>query len=192
MAVMLCDDITNLYHHGMTSMTTVFEGTLFADYHQFYLADTESETDYSGEITDAAMTERIVWKGDVLAVFTARNMEVPVTVELHGADADHVVEAGLRSSGTLVIAGCTDYLPTAARFSVPAGDLRARIVLAGPGTLSEDGRGSGPLRRASVDPLDPNTEFSPRGEKDRPCRDVAMRDRPWLCNAYKGKARFTH
>src|SRR6266849_1727773 len=22
--------------------------------------------------------------------------------------------------------------------------------------------------------LDPNTEFSPRGEKDRPCRDVAM------------------
>lgn len=127
-------------------MTTVFEGTLFADYHQFYLTDAETETDYSGGATDEAMAEHVVWKDDVLAIFTVRNMEVPVTVELHEAepvidlaDADHVVEAGLHSSGTLVIAGCTDYRPGAARISVPSGDLMARIVFTGLGTLTEDG-----------------------------------------------------
>lgn len=127
-------------------MTIVFSGTLFADYHQFYLANDGSSTDYAGEATDKAMIERVVWKDDVLAVFTARNMEVPVTVEFHDAepvlsldDADHAVEAGLRSSGTVAIAGCTDYLPAAARFSVPAGDLRALVIFRGLGTISKDG-----------------------------------------------------
>lgn len=54
-------------------------------------------------------------------------------------DVDHVVEGGFRSAGTVAIAGCTDYFPDAARFSVPAGDLKARVVFTCLGTLSEDG-----------------------------------------------------
>jgi hypothetical protein len=127
-------------------MAKVFEGTLFADYHQFYLADVESKTDYSDDVTEAAMGQRIAYRDDVLVVFTARNTDVPVVVELHATepaldleDADHVVEGGLYSSGTVAIAGCTDYFPDAARFSVPAGGLKARVVFAGLRTLSEDG-----------------------------------------------------
>jgi hypothetical protein len=127
-------------------VTKVFERTLFADYHQFYLADAETKTDVSGDVTDEAISQRIVCRDDVLVVFTARNMEVPVLVELHEtepaldfADADHAVEAGLRSAGTIAIAGCTDYLPDAARLSVPAGELKARVVFTGLGTLSSDG-----------------------------------------------------
>lgn len=127
-------------------MTKLFEGTLFADYHQFYLADAASQTDYSGDITDETLLQRIVSREDVLAVFTVRNMDVPVEVELHASEptlpldeADHVVEAGLHSAGTIVIAGCTDYQPDAARFEVPPGDLKAAVVFTGLGTLSEDG-----------------------------------------------------
>jgi hypothetical protein len=127
-------------------MTVVFQDTLFADYHQFYLADPANLTDYSEDVTDETIAQGVIAKDDTLVVFTARNMSVPVTVELHDAEpalqldvADHVVDAGLRSSGTIAIAGCTDYFPDAARFSTPAGDLNARIVCTGLGTLSSDG-----------------------------------------------------
>jgi len=128
------------------NMKTLFNGTLFADYHQFYLTGAERATDYSDGMTEQALAARLVWKDEVLAVVTARDMDVPITVEFFDAkpeidldNADHVVEAGLRSSGTLAIAGCTDYFPDAARFSVPAGDLEARVVMTGLGTISEDG-----------------------------------------------------
>lgn len=131
---------------GADDMATAFEGMIFADYHQFYLMNVGSQTDYTDDITDAAVADRIIAKDDVLVVFAARNMAVPVTVELHDAEpalnlseADHVVEAGLNSSGMLVIAGCTDYLPDAAQFAVPAGNLKARILFSGLDTLSEDG-----------------------------------------------------
>jgi hypothetical protein len=73
-------------------------------------------------------------------------MPVPVTVELHEEEpaleldnADQTVEAGLRSDGEIAILGCTDYLPDATRFSVPAGDLKAMIVFSGLGTLRASG-----------------------------------------------------
>lgn len=127
-------------------MTTVFEGTLFADYHQFYLTDTGGGTDYSPEVTDEGIARRIVCLDGVLVIFTERNMDVPVRVELYETepalefgDTDHVVEGGFRSAGTVAIAGCTDYLPDAARFPAPPGDLKAVVVFAGLDTLSEDG-----------------------------------------------------
>lgn len=74
---------------------------------------------------------------------TARNMPVPLRVELHRSEpgrfieaADHVVTDGLSSSGRIGIAGLTDYWPDAARASVPPGDLRAMVVSRGLGTLS--------------------------------------------------------
>jgi hypothetical protein len=42
-------------------------------------------------------------------------------------DFDHVIEASLHlASGRLVVKGCTDHFPDAARFDMPAGWIRVR------------------------------------------------------------------
>jgi hypothetical protein len=127
-------------------MAVVYQGMLFADFYQFSLIDPSGELDDSIEITDEQLVARVLWLDNILVVFTVRNMSVPVTVELHMEKpaleldhADHAVTAGMRSGGVVAIAGCTDYLPDAARFSVPAGDLEAAIVCSGLGTLSKNG-----------------------------------------------------
>lgn len=127
-------------------MATVFEGNLFADYHQFYLADPNETVDYADGMSDEAINQRILCYRSVLVVFTARNMHVPVRVQIHDAEpsltfnhVDHVARGSFYSSGTIVIAGCTDYLPDAKRFTAPHGNLRALVLLTGLDTLSDDG-----------------------------------------------------
>jgi hypothetical protein len=100
---------------------------------QFYLADTESGTDYSGDVTDTAIRQRVLCHDHVLTVFTARNMDVPVTVELHATEptldlenADHVVEAGLRGAGTLVIAAASD--ATSRLLSAPGNRRVSQVI----------------------------------------------------------------
>ena len=44
-----------------------------------------------------------------------------------------------RRRGKLAIAGCTDYLPDAARITVPAGTLRVRVLFGDLDKLSADG-----------------------------------------------------
>jgi hypothetical protein len=74
-------------------------------------------------------------------------MNVPVTVEVLDAEPhsdldcwDHVTECSLEApSGRIVIAGCTDYFPDAARIQVEPGAYRARISYGSLDTLSEDG-----------------------------------------------------
>ena len=126
-------------------MSVVFDGSLFADYHQFYLADEIAklpEMDYTAEDLRA----RIVTSEQGLVVFTVRNMNVQVRVELHGEEpridreeANHVVMGSFRTSGRIVIAGLSDWAPEAARASVPPGALRAMVIFTGLDTLSEDG-----------------------------------------------------
>jgi hypothetical protein len=43
------------------------------------------------------------------------------------------------TSGRLVVAGCTDYFPDAARIDVPPGSYRARIYSGNLNSLSDDG-----------------------------------------------------
>lgn len=82
----------------------------------------------------------------VVGIGTLRNMEVSVTLELLDAEPtvepasfDHIAEASLVvRSGTLAIAGCTDYSPDAARFALAAGNYRVRLSISGFDTLSED------------------------------------------------------
>jgi hypothetical protein len=131
---------------GARATTVLFDGGIFADYHQFYLTDADGSGDLPTDWTEDALSDRIACDDGVLLVTTARNMTVPVRVELHDAEpeidtaaADHVVLGSLRTAGELVIAGCTDYLPDAARAEVPPGNLRAMVVFTGLGTLSEDG-----------------------------------------------------
>ena len=124
-----------------------YQRELFADYFQLYLQDEAAEANL-GEAWDEAATQRMfaVTTG-MIGIGTARNMEVPVTLEFHDAeppqnlpDFDHVVEGALVvTTGSLVLAGCTDYFPDAERFALEPGTYRVRLSCSGLNTLSADG-----------------------------------------------------
>jgi hypothetical protein len=113
----------------------VAELTLFADYYQVHVFDDGSQADFGAEWTDQKMADHLAVSQDAVAIGTAVNVDVAVSVEVlegspddDAADFDHVVEASLCcSSGRLVVMGCTDYEPDARRFPVAAGWLRLRI-----------------------------------------------------------------
>ena len=117
-----------------------------ADYFQFYLADASSAASLPTDWGEDDLKARLLVGREALIAFTARNMEVPLTIVLHEEqpeidleDADHVVIGGFYTSGKIVIAGLIEYLPEAHRISVPAGNISAMVVSNGLGTLSEDG-----------------------------------------------------
>jgi hypothetical protein len=126
------------------------EFELFADYFQFYLQD-EDERIGIGDLSDAwtkeAAERLLAVAPGVVGIGTARNMTVPVVIEVldHEPEADfdeweHVVEGGLElKSGRLVVAGCTDYFPDAARLPVAAGTYRVRMSCRGFETISTNG-----------------------------------------------------
>jgi hypothetical protein len=123
----------------------VFDGALLADYFQVFIADARHHQlpeDYPEEVATIRLQEG---KG-ALVFTTARNMTVPVRVVLHPkkpnvdlSRVDHAVMGSFRTSGRVMIAGLMDYLPDAARFSVPAGTICALFLSEGLGTLSFDG-----------------------------------------------------
>lgn len=124
-----------------------FHLEIFADYFQFYLQDEASSANL-GDAWDTNATQRMFAVMDgAVGIGTARNMDVPVTLELLDRAPsrdftrfDHVVEGSLVvSTGTLVVAGCTDYFPDAKRVSVEPGTYRVRLSSSGLDTLSEDG-----------------------------------------------------
>jgi hypothetical protein len=109
---------------------------LFADYFQFYLQDEQADGDLSEAWTEEACNAGLALAPGTIGVGTARNMTVPVTVEVwDGAppldnleEWDRVNECSIEiPSSRIVIAGCTDYFPEAARIPVTAGTYRARI-----------------------------------------------------------------
>src|SRR5579864_9727724 len=116
-------------------MTRKFQFTLFADYFQFYLQDEGVDGDLSDSWTQEAIDRLLAIAPGTIGVGTVRNMNVPVTVEIEDSppdeDAnvwDQINECSINvPSGRLVIAGCTDYFPDAARVELPPGPYRARI-----------------------------------------------------------------
>ena len=89
---------------------------LFADYFQFYVCDGAFATD-TGTLWDDAATDRMLAVGpDFIAVGTARNMSVPVTIELTPdapiddfAEWEQVIECGMMvASGVVLAFGCTE------------------------------------------------------------------------------------
>jgi hypothetical protein len=120
---------------------------LFADYFQFYLQDEGVSGDLSDAWSPAATQRMFVVSTGVIGIGTARNMDVPVTLEFLDSepsadftDFDHVVEGSLTvKKGPLVVAGCTDYFPDAARFDLAPGVYRVGLSSSGLGSLSEDG-----------------------------------------------------
>jgi hypothetical protein len=109
---------------------------LFADYYQIHLFDDGSVTNLGDAWTHEAVLDNLAVATDAIAVGTTVNVFVAVTLEVleaepedDSAEFDHVVEGSLQiPSGRLVVMGCTDYEPQAARFGVAAGPIRARVA----------------------------------------------------------------
>lgn len=128
------------------AVRTLYDGKLFADYHQVYLRD-ESHSELPNDYSPEAIARRLMVGSYGLILHTARNMDVPIRVEWHSQaptldlnSFQHVVEAAFGCpTGRLVLAGLTDYEPTAQRLNVPAGVLGVRACLTGLDTLSADG-----------------------------------------------------
>lgn len=108
---------------------------LFADHYQIHVLDDDSEGDLSLVWTDRAFLDGLGVAEDGLAICTDTNMIVDVGVEVlaqepddDSDDYDHVVEASVNLvSGRMVVLGCTDYLPDAARIDAPVGWTRVRV-----------------------------------------------------------------
>jgi hypothetical protein len=124
-----------------------FEYKLFADYFQFYLQDESAEGDLSASWTQEAVDRLLAVAPGTIGVGTVRNMTVPVVVEVADTQPDEdmtewdqVNECSLEvQSGRIVIAGCTDYFPDAARIEVSPGPYRARLYYGSLDALSKDG-----------------------------------------------------
>jgi hypothetical protein len=128
-------------------MNQRFQFELFADHFQFYLQDESVKGDLSESWTQEAADRLLATAPGTVGVGTVRNMIVPVVVEISDAapdddisEWDQVNECTLEApSGRVVIAGCTDYLPDAARIELPPGPYRARIFYGQLNALSSDG-----------------------------------------------------
>jgi len=121
--------------------------SLSADYFQFYIQDETAEGDLSEAWTEDAVNRLLAVAPGTVGIGTVRNMDVPVTVEVLAGEPEldlsawqHVVECSLEvKSSNLVIAGCTDYFPEAARIEIEPGNYRVRACFTGLDSLSEDG-----------------------------------------------------
>ncbi|GHO57783.1 hypothetical protein [Ktedonobacter robiniae] len=124
-----------------------FTLNVLAEYHQFYLQDEQTETDTPDDWGEQLATQMIAVDPGIIGIATARNMRVPLRVDLFDVRPngdidlwDHVTEASLDvPSGQIVIAGSMDYIPDAKRLSVAPGSYRVRVYYGGLDTLSEDG-----------------------------------------------------
>jgi hypothetical protein len=122
---------------------------LFADYFQFYLQDEQVDGDLSDSWTQEAVDRLLALAPGTIGVGTARNMDVPVTINIFDSEPklpldltqfDQINECDLEiGSGKIVVAGCTDYFPEAQRIEVQKGIYRVRIYYGNLDKLSEDG-----------------------------------------------------
>lgn len=120
---------------------------IFADYHQFYLQDEAADGDLSDAWNQDAVRRMLAVSSGVVGIGTVRNMDVPVTIEFLESEPpadlsgfDHVAECSLAvRRGPLVVAGCTDFFPDAARFDLTPGTYKVRLSASGLDTLSADG-----------------------------------------------------
>ena len=109
---------------------------IFADYHQFYLED-ESSPHRTDLVWTKETVERMLGVGEkLIAVGTGRCETVPVSIEFHDSKPpleleiySRVNECGLEAStNKLILSGCTEYLPDAARIAVKPATYRVRVL----------------------------------------------------------------
>lgn len=126
---------------------TRYEFQLSANYHQFYIQDEVADGNLSDAWTPDAVERLLALAPGVVGIGTARNTDVPVTIDVLDSEpakavgvSDHIVECSISiTSGIIVVAGCTDDFPDAARIRVQPGCYRVRVNFAGLGSVSDDG-----------------------------------------------------
>ncbi len=120
--------------------------SIFADYFQFYVQDLDTAEDFSDGWTDETVAAMLVAKTNALGIGTARNMFVPVRLEIHeteppqpaGWDRQNTAPLNL-PSGRVQVMGCTGYGAEAFNAEIEPGEYLARISYLALNTLSEDG-----------------------------------------------------
>ena len=128
-------------------MNQSYSFNLFADYFQFYLQDEIAEGNLGESWTNEAVERLLALAPGTIGVGTARNMTVPIIVEVNDQeiieeidDWDQINECSIEvPSGRIVVSGCTDYFPEAARIIVPIGTYRARIYYGALNTIRNNG-----------------------------------------------------
>ncbi|MEO5777179.1 MAG: hypothetical protein ABIQ27_09740, partial [Flavobacterium sp.] len=117
---------------------------LFADYFQFYVQDESVDGNLSESWSPEASDRLLAVTHGTIGVGTIRNMDVPVFIKFFSIEPelfdtslyDQINECDIEiTSGTLVVAGCTDYFPDAARITTEPGGYRVRIYYRGFNTL---------------------------------------------------------
>jgi len=124
----------------------LYDGTLFADYFQFFVCD-ENNSQLPEDYSEENIRQRLIMAPHGAIVYAARNADLDVLVEWHDerpapelADFDHVVETGFfTESGRLMLAGLTDYTETSARLQVPMGAIGLRVSMCGFETIDQAG-----------------------------------------------------
>lgn len=125
---------------------SLHEFTLFADYFQFYIQDESADGNLSDSWNEEAVTRLLAVAPGTVGVGTVRNMDCPVSIEVLDCAPtlqlelwDYVVECSILVQGSrIVVAGCTDYFPDAARIEVAPGTYRVRVGYAALESISED------------------------------------------------------
>jgi len=86
------------------------------------------------DISDDDLAARARVAPNIVVLHAEENGLIPVSVDVVSAApepdlaaADHVVEFSVEApSGSLILAGCVEYVPTAPRIAVPPGAIRGR------------------------------------------------------------------
>ena len=167
--------------------------SLFADYYQFYLQDELVAGDLGDSWTQEAVDRLLALAPGTIGIGTVRNMTVPVDVEIFDTEPDEALDGWDQvnecsidvSSGRLVIGGCTDYFPDAARIDVVPGVYRVRVFYGKLDSLSEDGLAGEDHYRVVLWPGSPT---APAVLKRRPS-DGGTDDAEGLGEAAKGRHR---
>lgn len=120
---------------------------LLADYHQIHVVAVGHRGDDVVAWTDADVASMLVVTPAIVAIGTARDLDVPLRVELHDArpdvvldDWDQVAECSIPVPGQrLMVKGCSDYEPDAFVTDVPSPRMSMRILWAGLDSIDEYG-----------------------------------------------------
>jgi hypothetical protein len=122
---------------------------IYADYHQFYLEDENSPHETGDIWTEETTRQMLAVSEKLVAVGTARYETVPVSIEFYDREPlpefdkySRINECSLEvTSNKLVLAGCTEYLPDAARIDTEPTIFRVRVLYGNLESVKDDWEG---------------------------------------------------
>ena len=111
--------------------------TVFADYGQFYLLDSEVLPEYPERVEDQHLEDRFQLAPGLIAVYPTETQQVEVEIETVDSEPvidpetwQHIIQCSIETpSGSLVLASCSDYLPDCPR--VPTFKGQCGVIILG-------------------------------------------------------------